>query len=126
MNLKFPPRHRHATGFRRACVLLVLLAPAGQAQDAEPSLAFNAAYTGDLRRNTTGGLELGTAYSDAVDLGLVWVTDSLVPGTHMTANLSVMYLGGDDFSSEYAGDWQGINNLEALNGWKLYESWVEF
>jgi porin len=109
-------------------IMLTVLAPAAFAQEAEdaPSFSLSAAYTGDLRRNTTGGLDVGTAYFDAVDLGAMWVTDGLLPGARMTANLSVMHLHGKGFSEHYAGDLQGVNNLEAANGWKLYESWVEF
>jgi porin len=36
-----------------------------------------------------------------------------------------MYIGGDGISSEYVGDLQGINNIEADAGWRLYEMWTE-
>jgi porin len=36
-----------------------------------------------------------------------------------------MYLGGDAISGEFVGDLQGINNIEAPSGWRLYESWVQ-
>lgn len=104
----------------------VAAAPA-RAQDEEgPSFSLSASYSGDVRRNTTGGLEVGTAYADSVDLGLIWVNDGLFSNARMTTNLSIMYLGGGDITGEYLGDLQGVNNLEANNGWKLYESWVEF
>jgi porin len=90
------------------------------------SFSLSAAYTGDIRRNTTGGLAVGAAYADAVDLGVVWVSEGLFSDARMTTSLSVMYLGGGDITGEYIGDLQGVNNLEAGNGWKLYESWVEF
>jgi porin len=108
-------------------VLGLAAVSSASAQEAEgPSVSLSAAYTGDFRRNTTGGLDVGSTYSDAVDLGLVWVADGLFSNARMTTSLSVMYLGGDDISGEYLGDLQGVNNLEAGNGWKLYESWVEF
>jgi porin len=109
-------------------MLLGAFAPAADAQENEEgsSLGVSASYTGDLRRNTTGGLAVGTAYSDAVDLGLVWVSDGLFPGTRMTTNLSVMHLAGKGFSEHYLGDLQGANNIEGPQGWKLYESWMEF
>ena len=44
----------------------------------------------------------------------------------MTTNLAVMHLGGEGISGEVVGDCQGINNIEADQGWYLYESWVEF
>ena len=36
-----------------------------------------------------------------------------------------MYLGGEGISGELVGDLQGVNNIEAPSGWRLYESWVE-
>src|SRR5688572_29093455 len=96
--------------------VLAVFASAANAREGEeegPALSLSAAYTGDLRRNTTGGLDVGTAYADAVDLGLVWVADGLFASARMTTSLSVMYLGGDDISGRYVGDLQGVNNLEA-------------
>ena len=111
-----------------AASMLAVLASVADAQESEdgPSFSLSAAYTGDLRRNTTGGLAVGTAYTDAVDLGLVWINDGLFPGARMTTNLSVMHLAGKGISEHYLGDLQGVNNLEGPQGWKLYESWVEF
>ncbi len=108
------------------CMLLAAAASPGFAQEAaESSLSLSVSYSGDLRRNG-GGLAEGTAYADSIDLGLVWVADGLFSNARMTTNLSVMYLGGDDITGQYVGDLQGVSNLEASNGWKLYESWVEF
>lgn len=106
-------------------------APAASAQDdsaaeARPALYLGASYTGDFRRNTSGGLAVGNAYSDSIDLGLEWTTSGLFSAATMTTSLSVMHLGGNDISGQYVGDAQGINNIEADQGWYLYESWVEF
>jgi len=92
----------------------------------QPSLVFGAGYTGDFRRNTTGGLSVGDAYSDSIDLGVEWTTTGLFSAATMTTSLSVMHLGGDGISGRYVGDAQGVNNIEADQGWYLYESWVEF
>jgi porin len=110
----------------RAAWLIVVTRPAF-AQDADDgsSLEFSAAYTGDLRRNTTGGVAVGTAYADALDLGLGWSTDRLFPGATFTGSLAVMHLGGDEISRELVGDLQGVNSIEAPAGWRLYESWVQ-
>lgn len=112
---------------RAAWWFMALTALPASAQDVDggSALELNAAYTGDLRRNTTGGLEVGTAYAHELDLGLSWSTDRLVPGAKLTSSLAVMYLGGDGISGQYVGDLQGINNLEAPAGWRLYESWVQ-
>lgn len=111
---------------RGACVAILLCAGAECRADEAgdtPELQFIAGYVGDLRRNTTGGLEVGTAYSHRLDLGLTWNTT--VSGNRLAANLSVMHLGGDAVSGELVGDMQAINNIEGPPGWKLYESWVE-
>jgi porin len=107
--------------------LLAVIATVARAQEEEgASFAVSASYTGDWRRNTTGGLRTGAEYADSVDLGVTWVADGLFSNARMTSSLSVMYLGGGDITGSRVGDLQGINNLEAGNGWKLYESWVEF
>ena len=111
---------------RAACLLLLLALPASaQEADGGSALEFSAAYTGDLRRNTTGGIAPGTAYADEIDLGIAWESDRVFPGAKITSSLAVMYLGGDAISAEFVGDLQGLNNLEAPSGWRLYESWVQ-
>src|ERR1041384_5556070 len=109
-----------------ASMLAVLASAVAQEAEEGPSFTLSASYTGDLRRNTTGGLAVGTAYDDSVDLGLIWVSDGLFPGTRMTTNLSVMHLAGGGITERYVGDLQGVNNIEGPHGWKLYESWVAF
>src|SRR5688572_33415953 len=44
----------------------------------------------------------------------------------MRTNLAAMDMGGKGISGEVVGDAQGISNIEADDGWYLYESWVEF
>src|SRR5689334_13242625 len=107
---------------RAACLLLLALPVSAQEVGGGSALNFSAAYTGDLRRNTTGGIAAGTAYADELDLGITWETDRLFPGMKITSSLAVMYLGGDAISGEFVGDLQGLNNLEAPSGWRLYES----
>jgi porin len=108
---------------------LAALGNAARAQDGaeeEIGLAVSVGYTGDLRRNTTGGLAVGTAYSDMLDLGVTWATNNLFSDTRFTTNLSVMHLGGDDITGEFVGDLHGVNNIEAPDAWHLYEFWSEF
>ena len=101
-------------------------ARADEGTEADTGLAASFGYTGDLRRNTTGGLAVGTAYSDLLDLGATWTSDQLFSGTRLTTNLSVMHVGGDEISGEFVGDLHGVNNIEAPDAWHLYEFWSEF
>ena len=113
-------------------VSLLALAALGNAARAdegaedETGLAVNIGYTGDYRRNTTGGMEVGAAYSDMFDLGAKWTTDSLFSGTRFTTMLSVKHLGGGDITNDYVGDLHGLNNIEAPDAWRLYEVWSQF
>ena len=91
-----------------------------------PASPSSIGYTGDLRRNTTGGIDVGNAYSDLLDLGATWATNNLFAGTRLTTNLSVMHMGGDDISGDFVGDLHGVNNIEAPDAWHLYEFWSEF
>ena len=117
---------------RRALLALSLIAlaafgRAARADDAaNTGLSLSVGYTGDLRRNTTGGLALGTAYSDLLDLGATWTTQNLFPDANLTLNMSVMHVGGDEISGEFVGDLHGVSNIEAPDAWHLYEFWSEF
>jgi len=108
---------------------LAALGNAARAQDAaeeETGLAVSFGYTGDLRRNTTGGMAVGTAYSDMLDMGASWSSNTLFSDTRFTTSVSVMHLSGDDISGDYVGDLNGVNNIEAPDAWHLYEFWSEF
>jgi porin len=113
---------------RVACLLLAGVALPAYAQDMDggSTLGLGVAYTGDLRRNTTGGQAVGTAYAHALDVGVTWESDRMLPGMKISSSVAVMYLGGDAISGQFVGDLQGINNIEAPPpGWRLYESWVQ-
>jgi porin len=113
-------------------VSLLALAALGRTAHAQDGaddatgLSLGIGYTGDLRRNTTGGIAVGTAYSDLLDLGATWSTDNLFAGTGFTTNLSIMHIGGDHISGDFVGDLHGVNNIEAPDAWHLYEFWSEF
>jgi porin len=119
--------------FRRFvfAVTLLGLAALGNAARADEGagegtgLAVSLGYSGDLRRNTTGGIAVGSAYSDLLDLGATWTTNNLFSDAHLTTNLSVMHVGGDEISGEFVGDLHGVNNIEAPDAWHLYEFWSE-
>jgi porin len=125
--LKVRTRHYDVREQLTSWFLLASLAAPCVAQEPVDGQALNlsARYTGDLRRNTSGGMAVGGAYSDAFDLGLAWTSDRLVSGARVSGNVAVMHLGGDGISAEYVGDYQGINNIESPAGWYLYESWVQ-
>src|SRR6478736_7636082 len=106
-----PNRRTHLSRGRAAvsgaCGALLLAAGAVSFADEPgdtPELQFTAGYIGDLRRNTSGGLEVGTAYSHRLDLGLTWKATAF--GNPVVTNLAVMHLGGDAVSGDLVGDLQ--------------------
>lgn len=112
--------------FALSLLALASMGGAARADDvAETGLAVSIGYTGDLRRNTKGGIEVGTAYSDALDLGATWTTGKLSGHSYLTTNLAVLHVGGDEISSDLVGDLHGVNNIEAPDAWHLYEFWSE-
>lgn len=90
-----------------------------------PALGLSASYTVDWRRNMTGGVETGTALSGLLDVGATWTSDRLLPGAWVTSTVSVIHTGGGAISGRYVGDLQGLNNIEAPEGLRLYELWSE-
>lgn len=84
-------------------------------------------YTGDYWRNLAGGLEVGDAYMHLFRFGLDWEPAPLIPGwggalvrvsgiqAHQTRSLT----------GELVGDLNGVSNLEAPNGFRLYEAWLQ-
>ncbi|MFO1457432.1 MAG: carbohydrate porin [Steroidobacteraceae bacterium] len=99
--------------------------PAQAADEPSPAVSLEAAYVGDLMRNTQGGLGRGGAYLDNFDLmatvdgGQAFGVDGLTLHGH------VMYNNGHAFSGRWVGDAQGISNIEGVDTWRLYEFWGE-
>ncbi len=83
-------------------------------------------YSGDWRRNTSGGVEVGSAYSSLIEAGLSVSPITLPGGLRFSANASLMYSSGKGISEAFIGDLHGVNNIEAPSGWRAYEVWAEF
>ncbi len=88
------------------------------------TLTFEGAYTGDLFVNAVGGRRRDVAYLHNIDLTAAVHLESLVGWKG--ASLFVYGLGnqGGD-PSGFVGDAQGVNNIEAVNAWRLFELWLQ-
>lgn len=88
----------------------------------EKAFEFGAAYTSDFGRNLSGGLEQKNAYLGNLDITATFKTEN--------ANL---WKGGTFFAyflnnhgtslSQYVGDLQGVDNIEADAHSRLYQFW---
>ena len=86
---------------------------------------FEAAYTGEFHEGVHGGLKTGAALSHMGVLAGSWQGASLWNVARFDAGASVMVMAGDSVSAELVGDLQGLNNIEAATGARLYEVWTE-
>ncbi len=103
-------------------VSLILLT--SESVHAQKTLTFNAAYTADFARNIKGGLEQNNAYLGNLDLTVSFDTEN--------AN---WWKGGQFFAyilnnhgcslSQYIGDIQGVDNIEAEANTRLYQLWYQ-
>lgn len=92
-----------------------------------PALAdvgeFGASWTGDLATVASGGLERGDAHMGLVevtfDRGFQWL------GRENTLHLALQHLYGGGFSESQVGDLQAVSNIDADDGTRLFEAWVE-
>lgn len=90
------------------------------------SYQWEAMYTGDLWRNTRGGLRTGAAYLDNLDLTLSVDGERTwgIPG--FEAFVSVLYNNAAGFSSRYVGDSMIVSNIDAGRALRLYEAWLQW
>lgn len=94
---------------------------AADAAEATPGVTLEAAYAGDLLRNTRGGLGVGSAYLDNLDLMADVDGERAFGIAGLSLHGHVMYNNGREFSGRWVGDAQGIDNIEGVNTWRLYE-----
>lgn len=108
-----------------ALLSAALPAPARASDDPVPAVELEFAYMGDLMRNASGGLGVGNAYLDNLDLAAT-VDGARVLGVEgLTLRGHLMYNNGRTFTGRWVGDAQGVNNIEGVESWRLYEFWAE-
>ena len=90
-----------------------------------PAFELSAGYTADFRRNAAGGLATGNAASGLLQVGAQWTSDSFLPGAVVTTAASMIHSHGGAVSGNLVGDLQGLNNIEAPVGLRMYELWSE-
>jgi len=114
-------------GFRRHWLLSVAtLALAQWGSGCVPAAAYEieAAYTADILHNMSGGLERGTRYLDNLDVTLELDLEALWDGPGAVF-LYGMYNNGTTFSDELVGDLQVVSNIDAPQGFRVFEAWYE-
>lgn len=91
--------------------------------------SFSAAATADILANVAGGISQGlklltkTSVSASYDGGAGDSSSFLGPG--WTGQASLQYVKGGHISTANVGDVQGIDNIEAVNAFRLFELWLQ-
>ncbi|MEO0794638.1 MAG: carbohydrate porin [Verrucomicrobiota bacterium] len=70
-----------------------------------------ATFTGEFLANVDGGISTGSAWNGIIDFGIELNLESLVgwPGASFFTN--TYYFRGNDLSSDYVGDFNGVSNI---------------
>ena len=95
-------------------------------QEGNPAYSFDITYTGEVWRNTHGGLRTGNSYLDNLDAQLTVDGERAwgVPGLTLFGYL--LHNNGGSVTEDLVGDAQAISNIEALDQLRLYELWAEY
>lgn len=81
-------------------------------------------FIGDVMSNVSGGIDQQTVFIQNIDLKLVIDNEKLIglPGSNML--FSALQNNGNSIS-QYAGDVQGVSNIEAVQTIRLFEVWLQ-
>ncbi|MDS4015407.1 MAG: carbohydrate porin [Candidatus Accumulibacter sp.] len=92
----------------------------------DAGIKIDLSYTGDLLRNTRGGLRRGSAYLGHVDLVLRLDGEKLVGWPGGAAYLQLIGNSGGPFNGPYAGSLMGSDNIEApRNRTGVFRAWLQ-
>lgn len=83
-----------------------------------------AIYIGEIFANVDGGKDRGRDYLDVFDVRLLLDMNKLAGWSGGSVLVSGVYNGGGSIS-DYVGDTQGVSNIEAPSGFKVYEAWIQ-
>jgi porin len=105
---------------------IVADARSAEGPDSRRAFTLSAAYTADLLRNASGGLEVGNTYLDNVDF-MLDIDGELalgVPGLEFF--VYGLYNNANRFSERYAGDAMTASNIDSPRAIRLYEAWAQW
>ncbi len=86
---------------------------------------FEAEYTGDILRNVSGGIAVGTRYLDKLDLKLeIDIAEAWGMGSGILF-MHGLYSNGGTLSDELVGDLQIVSNIDTTEAWRIFEFWYE-
>ena len=106
------------------CIFLLsnIAMVSAQETEKEKAFEFSAAYTSDFGRNFSGGVEQKNAYLGNLDITATFNTENANLWKGGTFFVYLLNNHGTSLS-QYVGDLQGVDNIEADAHTRLYEFW---
>jgi len=103
----------------------VLIAAALEVMASDSSIKIDALYTGELWRNTTGGLRTGWKFLGDLDIAMEVDGERALGLDGVTLFANGLFIHGGSLSGQLLGDVQTASNIEATRQARLFELWVE-
>jgi len=106
------------------CIFLLsdIAMVSGQETEKEKAFEFSATYTGDFGRNFSGGIQQKNAYLGNLDITANFNTENANLWKGGTFFIYLLNNHGTSLS-QYVGDLQGVDNIEAESHTRLYQFW---
>lgn len=98
---------------------------AAESPDGDPPLLLEAAYTGEVWRNVSGGVRQDDAYLDNIDVIATLDAEQAWGWTGTTFVVSGLHNNRPTLSDGIVGDIQTVSNIDTDGATRLYEAWVE-
>lgn len=108
-----------------AALGLPIYAEATETQPDSSPLLIEAAYTGEVWRNVSGGARQDGTYLDNIDVIATLDAERAFGWTGTTFLVSGLHNNRPTLSDRIVGDIQTISNIDTDGATRLYEAWVE-
>ena len=108
--------------FAALCLACLSANAQGTLEGILEGMTFEMAYTSDLYNNTSGGIDTGTRYLQNLDLTASIDVNQAFGSGAGEVFIYVLYNDGTTLS-DLVGDLQVASNIDADQGWRLYEAW---
>jgi porin len=108
-----------------AALGLPIFADAAESPDGNSPLSLEAAYTGEVWRNFSGGARQDGTYLDNIDVIATLDAEQAWGWTGTTLLVSGLHNNRPTLSDRIVGDIQTVSNIDTEGATRLYEAWVE-
>jgi porin len=108
-----------------AALGLPIFADASESPDGHPPLQLEAAYTGEVWRNASGGVRQDGTYLDNINVIATLDAERAWDWTGTTLLVSGLHNNRPTLSDRIVGDIQTVSNIDTDGATRLYEAWVE-